>query len=155
MASAVPVTFTLPRDLIERLDAAAAADDRSRSATARRILRHALAEDAALREVAAARFAELNNSRPALSLGSGTQPPAAPDPSALSSGGRFFFEENSMPESEQQKLAAERQAQGRRIAEAAVKAAGDPHPRPVPHEPVADRPAARPTTPAETWRAGR
>ncbi len=47
MSSTIPVTLSLPADLVARVDAAAAADDRSRSAVVRRVLQAALATDAA------------------------------------------------------------------------------------------------------------
>lgn len=54
MNTNVPCTLVLPPDLIARIDAVAAADERSRSAVVRRVLAQALANDAALRPTNAA-----------------------------------------------------------------------------------------------------
>ncbi len=51
--STIPVTMSLPRNLVMLLDNAADADGRTRSAMARRILAGALANDAAPRECGA------------------------------------------------------------------------------------------------------
>ncbi|WP_408840475.1 ribbon-helix-helix protein, CopG family [Acidocella sp.] len=54
-----PVCLHLPDDLVSRLDAVAAADDRSRSAVVRRILQDALADRGELQRRAAERFSSL------------------------------------------------------------------------------------------------
>ncbi len=59
-----PVSFTLPPDLIARLDAVAESEDRSRSAVVRRTLERALAEHAAAMAEAERRFRELQGVAP-------------------------------------------------------------------------------------------
>jgi plasmid stability protein len=56
-----PVCLHLPDDLVSRLDAVAAADDRSRSAVVRRILQDALADHSALHKQAAEHFSKLQS----------------------------------------------------------------------------------------------
>jgi metal-responsive CopG/Arc/MetJ family transcriptional regulator len=52
-------SLALPSELLSRLDAVAAADDRSRSAVVRRILQDALADRGELQRQAAERFSQL------------------------------------------------------------------------------------------------
>jgi len=57
----VPVSLKLPAGLVRAIDAAASAGDRSRTATVRRVLVQAFADDSALRADAAQRFESLQN----------------------------------------------------------------------------------------------
>ena len=59
--STVPVSLKLPAGLVARIDAASVAEDRSRTATVRRVLMQAFSDDAALRAMAARRFESLTN----------------------------------------------------------------------------------------------
>lgn len=68
-AATIPVSFSLTPDLVGQLDAVAAAGDRSRSATIRRILRDAFADHAALHRIAGERFASLQTPSAPLSEG--------------------------------------------------------------------------------------
>lgn len=54
-----PYALSLPEELMHRVDAAAAADDRSRSSFARRALEKALADHAATERAAYRYFEEL------------------------------------------------------------------------------------------------
>jgi metal-responsive CopG/Arc/MetJ family transcriptional regulator len=54
-----PYSFTLPKELVDKIDAAAEADARSRSSIVRRILQNAFEDDAKLRAVASEHFRKL------------------------------------------------------------------------------------------------
>ncbi len=93
--SIVPVSLKLPAGLLARIDAAAVAEDRSRTATVRRVLAQAFSDDADLRAMAARRFESLTNPAGGALLpdrrpgaGGGVVPSLAADPAPVAAPAR-------------------------------------------------------------------